>query len=162
MTREIITVSAVPGVVVTLERPDTWLVERGQTTPAFIALQPEDDAGPFRDNLLVAIEKPSTDEPLDLETVQATARAQALATVPDYHLIDDRPLEVGGLDGWFRAAVYSSDSMTTVVVRQLFALLGDALVTIALTSLPFREPQASELFEDITDTCTIEPEGARS
>lgn len=162
MIREAVAVATVPGAVVSLERPDSWLVERGETTPAFLALQPENEAGPFRDNLLVAIEKPATEQPLDLETAQSMSRAQALATVPDYHLIDDRPLEVGGVDGWFRAAVYSSESMTTVTVRQLFAVHGGVLVTITLTSFPFRDPESSELFERVAATCSITTEGAEA
>lgn len=158
MIRESISAPGAPGIVVGLDRPEPWLVERSESTPAFLAVQPEDGAGPFRDNLVVALEKLPAESPRDLDAVQTTARAQALATVPDYQLIDDRPMEVGGRDGWFRAAVYSTESMTTVVVRQLFALHGDVLVTIALTTFPFRDGEASQLFEDISATCVIDTE----
>lgn len=158
MTRETITVPAAPGLEVTVDAPEGWLVERGPAVPAFVAVQPEQGAGPFRDNLVVSIEALPADAPTDLETVQSAARAQALATVPDYHLIDDRPMDVGGLDGWFRASLHSSPSGTSVVVRQLFAVHASVLITIALTTLPFRDAEASELFEHIVAGCDLHTE----
>lgn len=159
MTRETITVQDAPGVVVSLERPDDWTVEKGQSAPAFLALQPAEGAGPFRDNLLVSLEVLPEDFPEDIAAVQQVSLAQAHATVPDHHVIDDRAMDVGGLPGWFRAAVYSTEGMTTVVVRQLFALHSRTLVTIALTSLPFRDAEASAVFEDVASTCTIDTDG---
>lgn len=90
----------IPGIEeasVSLGVPATWVTRKLDEPPSFLAHMPSEDAGPFGDNLVVGIERLGPDAPEDLEELQGLFYAQAFANVPDFHAIDDRPLEVAGV-----------------------------------------------------------------
>ncbi|EWS79567.1 hypothetical protein [Brachybacterium phenoliresistens] len=154
-TREIITAPAVPGITLEIDVPESWDRHTGQETAAFVAAMPPAEAGPFADTLVVGIERLPEGLPAHLEAVRASSLVQLHAAVPDLHLVDDRPVVLDGREGHLRALVQSTEQEISVIVRQVFALHGDVLVTIALTSLPFRDREASQLADRIFSTARI-------
>lgn len=158
LERRTVTSVATPGLVVELDIPTTWEVTLREGMPTLVAQLPAPEAGPFADNLLVTLEALSDEMPRNLEAVTAVSRAQLHTTVPDLHLLEDRPEEVAGLSGHHRALLQTAPPGLTVVTRQVFALAGDALVTVALTSFPFRDRESSELMEQILASLTIRSE----
>src|SRR5690625_4248560 len=96
-----------------------------------------------------------TAAPADLEELQGLIYAQAFASVPDFYAVDDRPHEVDGRPGWFRASLQTAPPGITAMNRQVFTLRGDLLVTLSLTTMAFRDPEASELFDAVVASCGI-------
>lgn len=148
----------IPGIEeasVSLGVPATWVTRRLDEPPSFLAHMPSEDAGPFGDNLVVGIERLGPDAPEDLEELQGLFYAQAFANVPDFHAIDDRPLEVAGVEGWLRVSLQTAPPGITAVNRQVFTRRGDLLVTISLTTMALRDREVDGLFQDILDSCTV-------
>lgn len=150
-----VTTTATPDVTIDIDLPGTWEVERHDGAPTLVAKLPAELSGPFADNLVVTLEPLPPETPRDLEAITAISRAQQYASVPDLHLLEDRPATVGGLPGHTRALLQTAPPGLTVVTRQVFALAGDDLVTIALTSFPFRDRESSALMEQILATFRI-------
>ncbi|UVY83900.1 hypothetical protein NLU66_17080 [Brachybacterium sp. NBEC-018] len=160
MTTELIThevsVPGVPEVTATVGVPAGWITGDLEEPAAFIAHMTPEQAGPFGDNLLVSIERLGDDAPADLEELQGLLYAQAFATVPDFHAIDDRELEVAGREGWFRASLQTTPVGITAVNRQVFTRRGDVLVTLSLTTMAFRDREHDGLFDDLLEAFTID------
>jgi|GEM_PF-2459821 len=135
--------------------PADWEISVVEDPPFFLAQMPQALAGPFADNLIVNIERLGDDAPADLEELQGLIYAQAFASVPDFYAVDDRPHEVDGRPGWFRASLQTAPPGITAMNRQVFTLRGDLLVTLSLTTMAFRDPEASELFDALMDSCRI-------
>lgn len=159
MTSELIAHEVVlPGLEqlrVAVDAPADWETSVVEEPPFFLAQMPGDVAGPFADNLIVNIERIGDDAPADLEELQGLIYAQAFASVPDFYAVDDRPREVDGRPGWFRASLQTAPPGITAMNRQVFTLRGDLLVTLSLTTMAFRDPEASELFGAVVDSCRI-------
>ena len=148
----------IPGIdelSVSIGVPATWASREFDEPPSFLAHMPSEDAGPFGDNLVVGIERLGADAPEDLEELQGLFYAQAFANVPDFHAIDDRPLEVAGVEGWLRVSLQTAPPGITAVNRQVFTRRGDLLVTISLTTMALRDREVDGLFQDILDSCTV-------
>ena len=155
LARISVTTTTAPGVAVDVDIPGTWEVERRDCAPTLVAKLSAEEAGPFADNIVVTLEPLPSETPRDLEAITAISRAQQHASVPDLHLLEDRPAAVGGLRGHSRALLQTAPPGLTVITRQVFALAGDTLVTLALTSFPFRDRESSALMEQILDTLSI-------
>jgi len=154
MAHEVVT----PGLEelrVAVGAPASWETSFVEDPPFFLAQMPQDVAGPFADNLIVNIERLGDDAPEDLEELQGLIYAQAFASVPDFYAVDDRPHEVDGRPGWFRASLQTAPPGITAMNRQVFTVRGDLLVTLSLTTMAFRDPEASELFDAVVDSCRI-------
>src|SRR5690625_5121904 len=97
MTSELTTVEVViPGrdeLRVVVDVPADWETSLVEEPPLFLAQIPQDQAGPFGDNLVVTIEALEDDAPRDLEELQGLIYAQAFSSVPDFHAVDDRSEE---------------------------------------------------------------------
>lgn len=148
----------IPGVAEVTARvsvPATWTTELLEEPRVFVASMPSETAGPFGDNVIVSIERLGDDAPEDLEELQGLVYAQAFATVPDFYALDDRPLDVDGQEGWFRASLQTSPSGVTAINRQVFTRVGDVLITLALTSMALRDREVTELFEQVLDSLSI-------
>lgn len=155
LERVCITTTTAPGVAVDVDIPGCWEIEQRDAAPTLIAKRPAEESGPFADNLVVTLEPLPPETPQDLAAITAISRAQQHASVPDLHLLEDRPATVGGLHGHSRALLQTAPPGLTVVTRQVFALAGDVLVTLALTSFPFRDRESSALMAQILDTLSI-------
>lgn len=155
LERTSVTTTATPDVTIEIDLPSTWEIERHDGTPTLIARLPAETSGPFADNLVVALEPVPAEMPQDLEAIIGISRAQQHASVPDLHLLEDRPVTVSGMPGHTRALLQTAPPGLTVVTRQVFVLAGNDLVTIALTSFPFRDRECSELMEQILATLHI-------
>ena len=159
MTSELTTVEVViPGrdeLRVVVDVQADWETSLVEDPPLFLAQIPQDQAGPFGDNLIVTIEALEDDAPRDLEELQGLIYAQAFSSVPDFHAVDDRPHEVAAAPGWFRASLQTAPPGITAMNRQVFTLRGDLLVTLSLTTMAFRDPEASELFDAVVASCGI-------
>lgn len=155
LERITVTTASAPGVSVDLDIPRGWEVERREAAPTFVARRPVEASGPFADNLILTIEPLAPETPHTLEAVTAISRAQQHASVPDLHLLEDRAAVVGGLPGHSRALLQSAPPGLSVITRQVFALAGDTLVTLALTSFPFRDRECSALMEQVLGTLSI-------
>lgn len=148
----------IPGIEtlsVRVAAPTAWVTEMLEEPLCFVARMTEEDSGPFADNLVVSIEELAADAPEDLEELQGLVYVQAFGSVPDFYAIDDRPLTVDGAEGWFRASLQTAPPGTTAMNRQVFTRRGRHLVTLSLTTLAFRDPAASDLFEEIIGSCSI-------
>src|SRR5690625_7103936 len=95
MTSELTTVEVViPGrdeLRVVVDVPADWETSLVEEPPLCLAQIPQDQAGPFGDNLIVTIEALEDDAPRDLEELQGLIYAQAFSSVPDSHADDARP-----------------------------------------------------------------------
>lgn len=159
MTSELMTHEVViPGLEelrVAVDAPADWETSLVEDPPFFLAQMPQDLAGPFGDNLIINIERVGDDAPDELEELQGLIYAQAFASVPDFYAVDDRPYEVDGRPGWFRASLQTAPPGITAMNRQVFTLRGDLLVTLSLTTMAFRDPEASELFDAVVGSCRV-------
>lgn len=153
-----VSVGAVPGTTLTVQLPESWETRTGDESPALVSIQPAADAGPFADNVMVAIEK--LGEEVDLAQLQEAALTQSHSTVPDYLLLDDHPAPFGPLGGWFRASLMTAENSTSVSTRQLMTVHDGALLSLTLTTLPFRELRAAGLFDRIASGLDVQG-GAR-
>ncbi|WP_114855146.1 hypothetical protein [Brachybacterium sp. YJGR34] len=149
---------SLPGIdelTATLAVPEGWITDHLEEPPVFVARMTAEEAGPFGDNVIVSIERLGEDVPEDLEELQGLVYAQAFDSVPDFYALDDRPLEVAGAEGWFRASLQTTPVGLTAVNRQVFTRRGDLLVTVSLTTMAFRDCESSALFEDLLDSVAI-------
>lgn len=146
---ESVRVTAVPEVEVRVPVPAGWTVERRDSAPDLVAVMPAAEAGPFADNLVIGLEELDPDLPSSLEAIRALTRTQMHLTVPDLHVIDERPAEVDGHEAWFRALVYTAPGEISVVLRQVIVTAGDAVITASFTSFPFRDRTAAPLAEHV-------------
>ena len=158
-TQHDVTVPDVGELGLTLQLPTPWETRSGDDTVALIARRPEEGAGPFADNVVVTIERLPTEGPTELEQVQGSVLIQAHSTIADFHLLDDRPSPFAGQDGWFRAYLQTAPNQVSAVTQQCFTVRGDAMVSIAVTTLPFRDDEAARLFEEIAASCRITTAG---
>ena len=158
----------VPGqedVTITLPVQNSWeQLAPGETeleATGYVAVHmPTEVAGPFSDNIVVIVEELAADAPEDMERLQGVTYAHSFSSVPDFHAIDNRPLNIAGYEGWFRAALQTAPPGITAMSRQALIRLEDQrLVSILLTSMVLRDREASELFEDMVSSCTITVEG---
>lgn len=148
----------IPGIdemSVSVGVPENWTTRSLEDPPSFLAHMPPETAGPFGDNLVVGIERLGADAPDDFEELQGLFYAQAFSNVPDFHAIDDRPLEVAGDEGWLRVSLQTAPPGITAVNRQAFTRRGDLLVTISLTTMALRDREVGDLFQDILESCTV-------
>lgn len=138
-----------------LDLPEGWQLAAEEDPQRAVATMPTQDAGPFLDNLVVTIEDlPDTIEPR-LDAVRTVSLLQMHGTVPDLHVLDDRGADLDGRDAWFRASLATGPENITITARQVFALVGGHLLTLALTSLPFRDAEASDHFAHVVGSCRI-------
>lgn len=144
-----VTTTATPRLTVEVEVPLDWEVEQHDGAPSLVAKLPLALSGPFADNLVLTLEPLPSEAPRDLEAIAAISRAQQHAAVPDLHVLEDRSEIVGGVPGRTRALLQTAPPGLTVVTRQVFALVGEDLVTLALTSFPFRDRENSALMEQV-------------
>lgn len=150
---------SVPGVIVSLPIPNGWDSQVRDADPALVASIPAAEAGPFGDNLIVSIERLDGGLPADLAAVRAASSVQLHATVPDLHVIDDRAISLGATPAWFRALSFTAENHVSVVSRQVMAVVGDVLVTIILTSFPFRDRESTSIFAStIASTRVVQEE----
>ncbi|MFC0672406.1 hypothetical protein [Brachybacterium hainanense] len=156
LTRE--TVLGRTGAAVDVDVPRGWEIARPDEGPfAFVSRMPDAVAGPFADSLVVGVEPRPDGVPDGIEAVASMALLQLHASVPDLHLIDDRPALVDGFEGRFRALLQTVPGGITVVVRQLLAVADESLVTVALTSFPFRDRVLAPVAEEILTGVGIRP-----
>src|SRR5699024_8385813 len=135
--------------------PSDWVTRMVEEPPSFLAHMPQETAGPFGDNLIVGVERLDDSAPQDLEELQGIAYVQAFSSVPDFYAIDDRPFDIAGEPGWFRASLQSAPTGLSAVNLQIFTRRGDLLVTLALTTMGLRDREATELYDDQTESCSI-------
>lgn len=148
----------IPGfenVLVRVGVPATWVTRILEEPLCFVARMPEADAGPFADNLIVNVERLGEDAPADFEELQGLVYAQAFSSVPDFYAVDDRPFTLDGEQAWFRASLQTAPPGITAVSRQVFTRRGGLLVTFLLTTMAFRDREASDLFEKVVGSCSI-------
>jgi hypothetical protein len=150
-----IALPGVPEVIAVVGVPAEWTTQVIEEPEAFLAQMTPERAGPFGDNLIVSIERLGDDVPDDLEELQGLVYAQAFASVPDFHALDDRPLEVAGGEGWFRASLQTTPVGLTAVNRQVFTRRGDVLVTLSLTTMALRDREVDTLFDDVLETFAV-------
>lgn len=135
------------AVRVALDAIAGWEVESRAQAPQRVITMPQEHAGPFVDNVTVSVEPVPSGAAADIDAVRTIAAVQMHALVPDLHLIDDRPIEIGGRAAWFRASLETGPGDLTLVTRQVFTVCRERIVTVALTSLPFRDSEAAHVFE---------------
>lgn len=157
-----IALPGVPEVTAAVGVPSGWTTQVIEEPEAFLAQMTPEEAGPFGDNLIVSIERLGGDVPDELEELQGLVYAQAFASVPDFHALDDRPLEVAGGEGWFRASLQTTPVGLTAVNRQVFTRRGDVLVTLSLTTMALRDREVDSLFDDVLETFAVTEQGSAS
>lgn len=155
--------ASIPEVAVTTSIPEGWHTELRDADPAFVAAMTEADAGPFGDNLIISIERIPDEMPAHLAAIRAASSVQQHFTVPDLLVIDDRPFELDSTPAWFRAISFTAENHVSVVSRQVMAVVGDVLVTIILTTLPFRDREAAAIFSSsiAATRVTVQDRGQR-
>src|SRR5699024_7456067 len=114
--------------------PADWETSLVEEPPLFLAQIPQDQAGPFGDNLIVTIEDLEDDAPRDLEELQGLIYAQAFSSVPDFHAVDYRPHEVAAAHGWFCDCMQTATPCINAINSHVFARRGDLLVTLSLST----------------------------
>lgn len=155
MTVHEVTLPGVPEVTAVVGVPEGWTTQIIEEPEAFLAQMTPEQAGPFGDNLIVSIERLGDDALEELEELQGLVYAQAFASVPDFHALDDRPLEVAGGEGWFRASLQTTPVGLTAVNRQVFTRRCDVLVTLSLTTMALRDREVDTLFDDLLDSFAV-------
>lgn len=159
--REVASVEGIPEVSLSFEIPESWSVEPGGGTIALAVLRPKDDSGPFADNVVVTIERLEKGMPTELDLVHGAMRLWLNSVVQDLHVLDERPLPVAGRDGMFLAFLQTTEQLVSVITRQCATVIGDVVVSVSLTSFPFRDHEAEELFEDVLESCILTTQEAR-
>ncbi|HEX7352177.1 hypothetical protein [Brachybacterium sp.] len=162
LTLHEVALPGVPELTAVVGVPAGWTTELLEEPPAFLARMTPEQAGPFGDNLIVSIERLADDVPEDLEELQGLVYAQAFGAVPDFHALDDRPLEVAGGEGWFRASLQTTPVGLTAVNRQVFTRRGDVLVTLSLTTMALRDREVDTLLDHVLETFTVSELGSGS
>lgn len=156
--REIASLEEVPEVSLSLAVPSDWRTESGGGTIALAALQPGETAGPFADNVVVTIERLADGAPTELALVHGAMRLWLNSTVQDLHVLDERPHPAAEREGMFMAFLQTTEQLASVVTRQWCTVVGDVVVSMALTTFPFRDAEAEELFEDLLASCVLGPQ----
>lgn len=153
--REIAFVEGIPEVALSFEVPGSWSPEPGGGTVALAALSPKEVSGPFMDNVVVTIERLDEGMPTALELVHGAMRLWMNGVVQDLHVIDERALPFVGRDGMFLAYLQTTEQHVSVITRQCITVVADVVVGVSLTSFPFRDAEAEELFEDVLASCAL-------
>lgn len=150
-----ITSLTTPDLAIELQVPSSWRQEHQDRDPQFVAVMPTEAAGPFADNLTIVLEPVPAETVADIDAVRTISLVQMHASVPDLHVIDDRPVEIDGRSAWFRASMQSTTEQLSVVSRQVFAVVGSDLFTLTYTSFPFRDPECADTFRGFIDSCRV-------
>src|SRR5690625_2213855 len=135
--------------------PADWEISVVEDPPFFLAQMPQALAGPFADNLIVNIERLGDDGPADLEELQSSTSAPACASLPDSAAVAARPHCAPRRPCWCRAPLQTAPPGIPAMNRQVFTLRGGPLVTLSLTTMAFRDPEASELFDALVGSCRL-------
>lgn len=143
----------------TLHVPENWQAPDELIQPGLLAVFTDGRSlSPAGETNIVLISQ-QLPEDFDLHTWQVEARARQLASLPDLQVLDDRAIDAGGVERWYRASVMTDASGSTVLTRQWSQLLGNQGVTLTLTTLPTIDAMHAELFDDIAASWVIEVAG---
>lgn len=156
-----VTDPSAPGLVMSLEIPDTWTdASSDDELPTEVLAAFTDDrsltAGFTTNVLLISQELPAA----DLESWQLRSRREQLASLPDLQILDDRVVSGSPLPTWYRSRVMTGSGPSTQLVREWSRVVADRALTLTITTVPTVDAEHAELLDAIADSWTTRTEEA--